>query len=216
MMLKTRMPACLTLLVGVLWATSAAAETPRTLDEWAKLAKQNNLFTPWTPPPAKPKPRPKPGPKPKTVVKDVREELMVTGIFYDNVTSAYQAMVETRDGSKKRVLAKDDKAGQYTVKIVLGDRLGLADPKGKLKEVGVGETFEGDVVGRQQLLAGSGSSSTSRPRRGSGPAPKPLPKLSDEKKMSVLERLKARRKARMEAKKAAAAAAAGGKPKEPK
>lgn len=155
---------------------------------------EKNIFAPWREKPATPAPSPRKngeGEKPK----EVREELVVTGIFYDNVTNAYSALVESRDGERKMTVTPGSACGKYKVKVVLHDRLGLVEePGGKAVEVFVGGTFEGAVLTREEMAsrARAGATSTTTDKAA------PVPQLTDTKRNEVLERLKARRKAEMD------------------
>lgn len=197
----TRRATLLALLLGAALATPALAQTKARSDkEVVRFILDKNVFAPYKPKP-KPRPKQKTQPKPKKKeVKEVREELMLTGVFFDNTANSYQAVVETRDGDKKLFLKGGDSCGLYKVKVILGDRLGLVHTKTKKElEIGLGETFEGDVTGKQEVFGGSSNSSSRGPSwRGRRDRPKTsaIPKvdLSKSKREEILRRLRERAK----------------------
>lgn len=163
-------------------------------------AAKKDIFGPYKPPPPKPKPRKKPAkkkPEPPKVVRDVREDLVVTGFLWDNAEGGFIALVETRDGQKRLSLHHGDTVGDYTVKVVLDAKLVLTGKDGKPTEVELGGAFKGGVIGKETVTGVASSSSSSS---SSKPKGKPLPKLSSDKKMSIIERLKARRAAQLKKK----------------
>lgn len=184
------------------------AKRKKAYDDALKAIAEKNIFAPFKP---KPKPRPKPvvkprqppKPAPKPVVKPVFEEFVVTGLMWDDVSKSFVALIETRSGDKPSAVGKGDKIGKYTVQIVMEDKLCLVGPKGDAKEVALGEAFEGEQIGSKTEVGGSSSSTSST--SSSAKPDKPLPKLDAGKKMSIIERLKARRKAQLEKKKREAA-----------
>lgn len=154
-----------------------------------------NPFGPYKPPPppAKPVEAVKPVPK---VVKELRETFVITGFLWDNGSQTFQALLETRDGTKRFALVKGQTIGDYEVAVVLDRALGLVHTKTKKpSEIELGGTVEGAVIGTEEIGGSTPAGATSSP--GATASVTPTTEISDDKRREILEKLKARRAAQM-------------------
>ncbi len=156
---------------------------------------QANPFGPYKPPPppAKPVEAAKPVPK---VVKELRETFVITGFLWDNGSQTFQALLETRDGTKRFALVKGQTIGDYEVAVVLDRALGLVHTKTKKpSEIELGGTVEGAVIGTEEI--GGSTPAGATPSPGATATVTPAAEISDDKRREILEKLKARRAAQM-------------------
>jgi hypothetical protein len=194
----------------LLWVVAAAwcahgDEADPAYDAAIRRIAEKNVFAPHKPKPTPPPPTKAPPPEtpPEVRYEEVREELVVTGFLWDNQAQLFVALAETRDGAKRLVLANGDVVGDFTVQIVLEDKLALRNTKTtEAREVELGDAFPGAVIGQRKITITADGKTSATTTAVAPPsttdAVKPAPTLDDESKLSIVERLKARRRQQLE------------------